>query len=232
MSPEARLRLRIPSVHTAALAKIAELSESEFTALRDVLATPPTSVDPVPVVTRVSDATGFDEDTARMFVSGLWSAEASRARNDWSAEEVVDAVVAEASETGEPPVDLDLLRQRLLRTVELEALSDFAKGVDLLTDYEHVFYEARIITDVRMVFPQGDIVPGQEPHTAVLVHMLRVTAGNEGGSHTIVLALDAGDLDDLKNTIARAEAKAEVIREIMERANVSLLDIVEPGDEG
>ena len=53
-----------------------------------------------------------------------------------------------------------------------ETLGTAAKTGPVMTDHHHIFVEARVLSDVRMVF-HPDL--SEKPGVAVVVHMLRIT---------------------------------------------------------
>lgn len=90
-----------------------------------------------------------------------------------------------------------------------ESLEVTAKAIDVMTEHEHVFQRARIVTDIRPIF-SADI--DQQPRAAVLIHMLNLFYRENGEMKQIGLALDDADLNLLKESIERAAVKAKTLK--------------------
>jgi hypothetical protein len=117
--------------------------------------------------------------------------------------------LVEAISTFEPLGRHEEAKGRLQRILEIEPLASSSKAAALLIDHEHIFHEAKVLTDLRYVFRPE---PEAEPFGSVIVHMLKMTY-HEGGSHKeLFLALDGEDIRRLKTVLDRAQAKARVLK--------------------
>jgi hypothetical protein len=97
-----------------------------------------------------------------------------------------------------------------------------AKTGQVMTQHEHVFTNARLLTDVRPVFhPDVDDIPD----AAVIVHMLRITERDASNKRSdTYYALDSNDIRRLKAIIERAIKKEDTIRKMMSKSNIETLD--------
>jgi hypothetical protein len=87
-----------------------------------------------------------------------------------------------------------------------------AKALELSVDYENVFSDCRILTDVRPVFPD-DL---EDMAAAVIVDNLRISYfDRDGDLSTFFLAMDQKDLLALREEIDRALEKNKSMRSFL-----------------
>lgn len=97
-----------------------------------------------------------------------------------------------------------------------------AKAGPVMTEHEKIFQDARILTDLRLIF-HPDL--SERPNAGVIVHMLRLTTRDVlGGQQAQYFALDANDIRFLKQLLDRAMKKEETLRTLMNSATVSIID--------
>jgi hypothetical protein len=136
------------------------------------------------------------------------------------ASEIADAIAVDAQRLR--LVDssgAERLRERLARLLPLKSLAITSKAYDLLTEHEHPFGTARVLTDVRTIFEDSD--EGTAPAAALIVHVLKLRDLNGQEYYT---ALSRSDLRDLHEVIQRAVRKEEQLRVELARTTVSCLD--------
>jgi len=95
------------------------------------------------------------------------------------------------------------------------------KAIDVLTEHEHVFQYARIVTDVRPIFTNN---AQEKPAAAVVVHMLNLFFNDMGQKRQLCVALDSNDLSLLKQIIERAELKEKTIKTTFAEAGLLFLE--------
>jgi hypothetical protein len=103
-----------------------------------------------------------------------------------------------------------------------EALGVTAKALAILSDHEHPFLGARILSDVRTVFKTNLVDP---PAGAVTVHMLGIHYQDGHAHKDMFLALDLKDLRQLRDTIDRALEKEKHLHEMLSRSNILHLEV-------
>jgi uncharacterized protein (DUF1778 family) len=120
--------------------------------------------------------------------------------------------------------DRDVLKDRLTKLFELKAsLRLTAKASDILTDAQHLFYTAKMLTDIRPVFDEE----GKVIEAAVIVHNLMIHYGDAGDHKNFFVHLDTNDVKELRVVLDRAEEKAKALRSLLQRSEVSYLDVGE-----
>ncbi|MFM2305977.1 MAG: hypothetical protein RLZZ367_646 [Bacteroidota bacterium] len=95
------------------------------------------------------------------------------------------------------------------------------KATALLYEYDKVFVEARIISDIRLVY-NNEITNNAK--NALVVHQLRIMYNESGEQRNVIIALDGGDLESLKSAIVRAEEKEKQIRSGLYTNSLEIID--------
>lgn len=117
--------------------------------------------------------------------------------------------------------DKGLLKERLLKVFGgRKGLRITTKAMGVMVDQDRVFYNARILTDVRPVFDEK----GDSVDAAVIVHNLRIHYGQDGSHKDFYVALDTSDIHDLREALNRADLKAKNLEGLLKRSGVSFLD--------
>ena len=120
--------------------------------------------------------------------------------------------------------DRDILKDRLTKLFELKAsLGLTAKALDILTDAQHLFYTAKILTDIRPVFNEE----GKVIEAAVIVHNLLIHYGDAGDHKNFFVHMDTDDIKQLRAVLDRADQKAKALQALLQRSEVSYLDVEE-----
>jgi len=144
---------------------------------------------------------------------------------DEFAESVAEAAAsAKSKEFPFEKEDRKILKDRLVRIFEgRKGLKITMKALGVLVDQDHAFYHARILTDIRPVFnDKGDSVDA-----AVVVHNLRIHYGENSDHKDFYVALDASDIQSLREVLDRADAKAKCLQGLLKTSGVSYLDAEE-----
>jgi len=118
---------------------------------------------------------------------------------------------------------IDKLQKRLLEFLEIEGSLEIASKADVLkTEYENIFSNSRILTDLRPVF-KTDIEDGIGG--ALISHVLRIRYDNINGSQELFLTLDSYDISKFAEQVERALEKEEVLKKFLSNSNIPYLDI-------
>lgn len=83
------------------------------------------------------------------------------------------------------------------------------KTFDLLSEYDKIYIDSRVISDIRIIF--GNDIKETEQEAAI-VHQLRIEYHEKGDIKNLFFALDSNDLENLKINIERAQEKDQLIR--------------------
>jgi hypothetical protein len=97
------------------------------------------------------------------------------------------------------------------------------KAMDVVLDHSHVFFHAKILTDIRPVFnTKGDSIDA-----AVIVHNLRIHYEEDSDHKDFYVALDTSDIQELREVLDRADTKAKCLQGLVKKSGVSYLDAEE-----
>jgi hypothetical protein len=221
-------QLKIPTSEYAAFEKLARLDDASLASLAKALE----EVAPRIVELDLAKAlehkiTSIPPADLRMFTRTLGALSAARASKGRS----VDEIAKDVRETivSEKPKDfpVDLLPALEVRLKHLLSIGDvfgfLAKAMSVLTEHDHVFCGARVMSDVRPIF--GD--SPNEISAAMLVHTLNISYHESGQHKEFYAAMNPSDLQRLKKVIERAESKSNTLRSYVQKSGVRYLEDVE-----
>ena len=117
------------------------------------------------------------------------------------------------------------LYERLLPLMASKALSSTANALELLTQQPRNFSAARVLTDIRPVFPEKveDL-----PDGAVIVQTLQLDSWTrDGETESYHLAMDDADLQALRDAIDRAMTKTATLRRFLAEAGLPVFELDE-----
>jgi hypothetical protein len=222
------MALSVPKSISPGLRAIAELQDSSVERLTTALAEVPPAAVADKLASEVSGRLGEPQITDLLqIMRALVNLSTGRALCEMTVpqfvSEVCDGLKGDREFSDFTSETMGRLRERLERFLRLDGpLAITSKALGVLTDHEHIFVGARILTDVRSVFKDNVEEP---PAGAVIVHMLGVHY-HEGHSHKeIFFALDTQDLKQLRESIDRASKKEEALKEMLSRAGVQYLGV-------
>lgn len=116
--------------------------------------------------------------------------------------------------------DRSALAERLNSLLNIESVVLSARAFDIQHEYEKIFRDARIMTDIRPVFN----IAGSEATGAMIVHNLTIGYSQDGDHKEIVVAMDDPDITTLKKLLERAETKAKVSEKLIDKAGIRYFD--------
>jgi hypothetical protein len=136
---------------------------------------------------------------------------------------------SEQSKTDNKKEVAEKLRENLNILLEADGnLRLTQKAKYLQGEYEKVYLEARIISDVRLVYENA--IENVAKH-ALVVHQLRVHFSENGEHKNLYFALDNNDLKKLKDIILRAELKDTQISNGTYTTGLQFIDFKEEADD-
>lgn len=121
-------------------------------------------------------------------------------------------------------IDEEKFCKRVQSLIGCNQLYVSSKAINLVTDYENIFYSAKIISDIRPVFGK-DV--NMTPRAGIIVHILNIHYGTgEDSEHKdIYLALDEEDISLLQNVLSRAKEKEESLSILMKKSDMQVLKL-------
>jgi len=122
--------------------------------------------------------------------------------------------------------------ERLTALLQSKPIRLAAKSLDLVTDYDHVYYGARILTDIRPVFDDSE--SEIFPTAAVVIANLKIEHyGPSGQLTSFHVALDHWDLEELQEVVERGLEKTEASKKYLEGVKMAYLrdtEVIEDAD--
>lgn len=208
--------LRIPQSHQDAIAALRDMTGASFDALQTALAEVSPFAGTSGLIERAGSPEGITAEEAQAIVLALLSLYAQLKFHGWTSADLSDGVArsSDLPDTDDP----DQLAQRLQVLLDLDSVVTTARALDLLTEHEHVFHSARILTDIRPVF--GDD-PSESPAGALIVEALKVEYFDEGRTCSLYLALSHSELRNLRDTVDRALEKSDTVHSLLNKMGMS-----------
>lgn len=118
--------------------------------------------------------------------------------------------------------DIRAFRTRVTRLLGVESIATVTKASRVLTDYERAFYDVKILSDLRPVFPTE---PASGPIGMGIVHTLEIQFHKNGSDHDkFFVALTTTDLKKLRSALDRAELKVGMLRDGLTQSGVRYLE--------
>jgi len=115
-----------------------------------------------------------------------------------------------------------ILSNRLNLLLKSEQLYYAAKSIGLKAEYNNVFIQSRIVTDIRPIF---SLNIDETPKAGMVIHNLHIHYRGEEIMHKdIYFALDSDDIAALKELILRAEKKEISLKGIFEKSKTVNLE--------
>lgn len=226
-------QITIPKAAYPAIQHLIHFSNADFEVFLDALSKAEPSLDQGDFWTHVAKhADRIDHAVIESVLHEIFDMHKARlnaSKDGFSIEDFSGAVAEAASsaKSKEFPFekgDGKILKERLMRIFEgRKGLNVTVKAMGVMADQDHVFLEARILTDIRPVFnSKGDSV-----EAAVIVHNLRIHYGQDSDHRDFYVALDTSDIQLLREALDRADMKAKCLQGVLKTSGVTYLDAEE-----
>src|SRR2546426_11678873 len=196
---------RIPEPYRHGLAKIKTLSIETVIAIVEALEKAAPTSTPKELASISEQAGGLTHEEATNIISSLRSLLIFRAMAECTVSDLVKMLISAMQTTGgslaiSEEEDENVLADKLSRLLNLNSLALASNVEQLKADHPSIFFDAKILTDIRPVFEK----PGDRPIGGIITNTLKVVS-HEGGEHKeLYFALDAEDVMTLKKTAERA----------------------------
>jgi hypothetical protein len=216
--------ISIPDSAYDALRFLAGLTEDQFSELLSVISKSKPEMSSESFARHVASCFNDEEATkVKRITRELFRIEAMRDNVGLSPKQLGDAIVQgaldeESNGLSLPKESIVLLGERITKIYECSyQLSVTAKVLDVATEHTHVFLSARTFTDIRPVFTAD----ATSIDAAVLVHHLVIHYLESGEHRDFNVALDTKDIQSLRESLDRADKKANLLRELVNKSNVA-----------
>lgn len=215
------LPFSVPSRHVRALRALGKLTDHEFNAVQESLASSSPSINSISALEHALAAAGsLTSGSARRIVLATIGLYVLHTSHGWELSQIVE----QASKGKE--LELSGEEQRSLRHKLNELLSSkdvqlVAKAVDIVGEHSNNFHSSRVMTDMRPVFAES----GEDGvDAAVITQTLILNYFDDAGQRRdFFLAMSDENMRKLQHDLARAEVKADAIRSLCESSKVRLI---------
>ncbi|HVA18427.1 MAG TPA: hypothetical protein VMV59_12015 [Candidatus Dormibacteraeota bacterium] len=222
------MALRVPPLQVESVKKLVELQDVEIAKFLDALTTTGPHYNIYDLSEAVSQRASLSRDlvlgVVQVLASLYLTKDAQQAATDTFVDREVSGALKRAGAFSKEQADAQWSKVRnfLMAALSLEdTVGTAAKAGHVLTQHERIFVSARILSDIRPIF-HVDI--SDKPHSAVIVHMLRLIYRNsQGAQFENYFALDSNDIRSLRGIIDRALKKEETLKKLMSDAGVIVL---------
>jgi hypothetical protein len=217
--------LRVPPRFEGSLRVLAALPEDEFASLLDFLNNQEQLLVPQDLGKELAEHLPQLAEQAGDILGAAVSL-STRVQHDPDAAQESAEGVSLSPELDLPEGQRPAFVERLAAIMRCHAVQSAAKALDLVTDYDHVYYGARILTDIRPVFStENDEVT---PVAAVVIANLKIEHyGPSGDITSFHVALDHGDLLELRDVVQRGLEKTKSSKEFLEEKSMRYLQDAE-----
>lgn len=213
----------IPSQYEDGFAKLRRLNDEQARELSAVLGEVPPTMDYSAMTSALTrKISTIPQNDMADIVFALLPLSTLQADLDTSASNVAESIsqMMEGSNSEKlrlPSEERERFEKFLVELLNSSSLEVAGKARSLQLEDEHVFQDARIVTDIRPVF---GATPKDPPGGAVIVHTLKLSYLDDSQFKDFFLAMDARDIRILRDLLERADSKAESLRTILENAGV------------
>lgn len=213
--------ITIPKSAHKPLESLIGLEEHEFAVLLTALSEAGADLSMSHYAETVASRFGEKRSAIEAIVNELFQIDGLRDALDLNPEELGESVAGAATNLDFiSESNRSVLKQRLKQLFEAQtSLKLTAKAGGVASDFERVFYNARIMTDVRPVFDAS----GTVVEAAAIIHNLVIHFGEDSDHRDFYVALDVQDLEALRETLERASKKANTLRALLGYTKVSYL---------
>jgi hypothetical protein len=195
--------------------------ESLIKALRDA----PPALFVTDLSSHVSKKTNIRPEQTSAIVSmltGLYSARGERNIRSFVSE--LTQAIKTLDKTGKPnEVNWQQFKKDLAQLLSFDrSLGVTSKALDVMTEHENVFQNARILTDIRPVFGKNIT---KKPAAAVTIHTLQISYEQSGSLKEFYVAMDSRDVRILQAVLQRAIMKEISLKVLIHRSSVPYLEV-------
>jgi len=212
---------RIPEPYRPGLAKIKKLTAQAVSDIANAMVTVTPGGGVKEMIAAVEKVPTLGRDDATAIVTTLYSLYNYRAGTETPLKEFVPVMVVAMQASGNDSLALSedeksAFSEKLTRLLGVGSLEIASKVEQLKSDYGSIFYDAKILTDLRPVFAD----PAASPIGVAITYTLKIIC-HDGGEHKeLYFALDADDLKKLKKIIERADVKTSSLKALIQTASL------------
>ena len=218
--------IKIPQDRVETFEKFINLNDEKIESFIKALHTTKPSLSISLLSKQISDLTNLSYEDIEDMVTMFFELYVFQSVRTYPIEQIVDSICDYAKQSKNEKLipkdnNWDRLKKNMLAVLNQDnTLSLSAKAIEIYSDYEKVFCNAKIYSDIRPVF-SSDL---EEKPIMVVIHNLKITYNENNEHKETFIALDSNDLKQLKNQIQRAEEKEESLIKILKSSGFNYFD--------
>jgi hypothetical protein len=206
-------KYNIPPTFKKGFIYLSQLSNEQLNIIIKVLKEAPFGIPPDKIIKDIIAHNIQNEETVIEVMKAIFSLFALKTDESIKVEALVkdlsSAFKEDNPELGE--TEINNLAINLHEVLSIESkVNHTLKAFNLLAENDKIFLEARVLSDIRIVF-NDNLSKEVHAHGTVVLHQLRINYSENRDSKSIFLALDINDLNSLKEQIERAIQKHKII---------------------
>lgn len=217
---------RIPERYRPGLARIAKLSSAQVEELAKGLEGCPATADFAAFTSSLHVRLyNWARKDLNSVVRTLYSLSAYLADEDTSIDQLTKQVIDVMRTSDDPTLVLTdqsepNFAQAMKRLLGIKSLTFAAKALGLRSDYEKLFCDAKIITDIRSVFDNVT----DKPTGALVSNLLKLEFHELGEHKEFYVYLGRDSISKLRRILERAEKKTASLRTLIADVGITDLD--------
>ncbi|WP_439882667.1 hypothetical protein ACSX1A_05745 [Pontibacter sp. MBLB2868] len=220
-------KIQIPEPFLPGFYEIAKLNIEQIGTLSEIIAEIPLGTGPKSFQEIIDSRMSFENIDTDELGTTLFSLGSILSSEEFSTEEISKELSESFNENLEEELQKDELLELENKLITLfsnyENLKLTFKALLLLTENEKSFSEARILSDIRMVF--NDNLEDKK-RNAVIINQLKIEYRKANQKEELFVSLDTSDLKKLKAQIERALQKEELLKENY-KDSISFIEITD-----
>lgn|GEM_PF-4994271 len=220
--------LEIPKEYERGFIVIKSFSDADIARILEVLKDAKPTSEPADIFPVLRPALPeVPENDVQRFLETLYSLYKFRSHSDVPIDQFV-ADLSEAIKESENkeirtsnPDELAVLKSKLKSLLTVRALSILSKAHGLRRDFQSIFSDAKIISDVRPVW-DGNVK--DPPEGVVITQTLKLEYFHIGGAGELYLYMDKEDVELLISVLTRAQEKMATLESLAKKGWMKILD--------
>lgn len=220
------MALKIPEENLQSIAKILRLPEGAIDEVMNALESTTITAEPSAMAENIAEMVpSIPREDLAAVVQTLYSLyhvrEFSGVRPARFVRDLVDTILQNPA-IGAEKAEASFVGKRFQRLLNAKTLNVLSKAVRIQREIGPIFYDAKIISDIRPVF--GDDLAGG-PISAVITHTLKLAYYEGEEQREFLIVLDQQDLMYLNEVIERAQQKEEALDGVLEKLGLPRLGV-------
>ena len=219
--------LAIPKEYERGIALIKSLSDSAVNQILEVLRKTGPATDPANTASALLPLLSQNSDDAEKFANLIDSLYFLRSHLDVSIDRFLDILIEAVKESTNRDIqtidtgELASLRSKFNSLLTVPPLSTRAKAHGLLSESANLFWDAKVISDIRPVW-DGNVK--EPPEGIVITQTLKLEYRHSGGTGELYLLVKKGDIENLISALKRAQDKMATLKSLPKSDWMKILD--------